>query len=227
MAKYTITIWELLEDNVEIFDFDYSFYTDDETIKSAWEKKFIDKYLFYEIGFETVFKFKHYLREKLNRISSYYEQLYQTELAAKDANFLLNKDLREEFIREVEAVKETNDNSVNDIATNYKGTTSTEDNTKESNIPNGNASLDLQQGYLTGVQQSSSSSSDENNTDSTSSLKQNGKEDNNLSEKTTLISKGNIGVTSTGHLLEAWRRILINIDELLINECKDLFMQIM
>lgn len=227
MSKYTLELYELLDEGVNVFDFEYDFYTDDIEIRKAWEKKFIDKYLFYEIGFCTVFKFKHYLKEKLNRIAPYYKQLYETEIKSRDIEFLLNKDLKEEFIREVEATKETTDNSVNDITSEYSGNTLTTDNNKESNIPNGNASINLEQGYLTGVEQNINDVEDSNTTDSTSSIESTGTEDNNLKETTTLISKGNIGVTSSAQLLKEWRQVLINIDELIINECKDLFMMIM
>ena len=41
---------------------------------------------------------------------------------------------------------------------------------------------------------------------------------------TELISKGNIGITSSAELLKQWRQVLINIDEMIIEECRDLFM---
>ena len=45
-----------------------------------------------------------------------------------------------------------------------------------------------------------------------------------LLEKTELISKGNIGQTSSAELLEAWRKVIINIDKMIILSCRDLFM---
>ena len=227
MSKYTLELYELLDEGVNIFDFEYDFYTDDIEIRKAWEKKFIDHYLFYEIGFCTVFKFKHYLRERLNMLAPYYRKLYETELRCKDIDFMLNKDLKEEFIREVEATKETTDNSTNDIQTTYEGNTITTDNTKESNIPNGNASINLEQGYLTGVGQEINEVDDSNTSDSSTTYNGSGTEDNNLKESTSLISKGNIGVTSNASLLRAWRSILIDVEHKLIYEFKDLFMMIM
>ena len=46
MSKYTIELIELVRDGVEIFDFDYDFYIEDEEVKKNWEKKFIDYYMF-------------------------------------------------------------------------------------------------------------------------------------------------------------------------------------
>ena len=59
-----------------------------------------------------------------------------------------------------------------------------------------------------------------------SSSKSNSNEVRKQTETNTLTSKGNIGVTSSAELLEKWRKVIINIDELIINECSDLFMQV-
>ena len=47
-----------------------------------------------------------------------------------------------------------------------------------------------------------------------------------LSEETTLISRGNIGVTSSASLLEKWREVLLDMDELIIKDLEFLFMKI-
>ena len=44
---------------------------------------------------ETVGRFQHRLKTKLNKIMPYYKQLYETELRSKDIDFMLNKDLIE------------------------------------------------------------------------------------------------------------------------------------
>ena len=48
----------------------------------------------------------------------------------------------------------------------------------------------------------------------------------NLSEKTSFLSQGNIGVTSSAELLDKWRQVIINIDQLILNELEDLFLDI-
>ena len=53
-----------------------------------------------------------------------------------------------------------------------------------------------------------------------------GNTSNKEKETTTLISQGNIGVTSSAELLKQWREVLINIDNMIIEDCKDLFMLI-
>ena len=72
MANYTIELYRLIEDkHFNIFDFEYDFYTDDIEIRKNFEKKFEDYFYFREIGQETVSRFKHQLRTKLNIIAPY------------------------------------------------------------------------------------------------------------------------------------------------------------
>lgn len=91
MGKYTVTIEEILKNNVDIFDFNYPFYNDE--YKNQFEEKFINHFYFDEIGSETVARFKHNLKSTLNRIMPYYTQLYKTTVY--EYNPLLNYDLKE------------------------------------------------------------------------------------------------------------------------------------
>ena len=209
MSSYTLELRHIHQ-TFNVFNFDYDFYTDSEIIKSKFEQKFIDEYYFHEIGQETVARFQHRLRTRLNKIMPYYKQLYDTELAAKDINFLLNKDLTETFERVVTGES----SSINDLTVSDQGET----NNKESNIENGNASLELENGSLTNVSKTSLS----NNTNSNNTSRDN----TNQNEITTLKSQGNIGITSSAELLEKWRSVIINIDQMIIDACNDLFMQV-
>ena len=209
MSKYTLELRRIHQTH-KIFDFDYDFYTNDETIKYNFEDKFINEYYFNEIGFETVGRFKQRLRTKLNKIMPYYTQLYQTELRSKDIDFMLNKDLEEVY----ERVLEGSNTSMNDVTVDNSSTS----NVLESNIDNGNASLELEKGSLTNVGKSTLN----DNTRSSNSVN----DTTNQTERTKLSSKGNIGITSSAELLEKWRKVIINIDDLNINECSDIFMQV-
>ena len=65
MAKYTIELNTLLQDEkFNVFDFEYQFYS--EEAKPKFEQLFKDYFRFREIGFETVPRFKHELKTKLN-----------------------------------------------------------------------------------------------------------------------------------------------------------------
>ena len=49
---------------------------------------------------------------------------------------------------------------------------------------------------------------------------------NQLEEKTTFTSKGDIGIQTPAYAITEWRKVLININEMILNECKDLFILI-
>ena len=203
-ARYTLELRSIVESpNICLFDFDYDFY--DEQFRCDFEDKFIAHYYFDEIGFETVARFKQRLRSHLNKKMPYYTQLYRTELEAENISFLLNKDLRETFIRTLD----TTDNIVGSTAgtsnNNNKGTTETENHSytdeKISNVADGVASASLTEGYLTGVGHNESYGTDHKTEDYTTvgNTTGNSKEDRTgkETEKTEMISQGNIGITSS------------------------------
>lgn len=211
MAKYTIELGAIASsNNLKVFDFEYDFY--DEEHRKKFEEKFIDHYFIDEIGFETIGRFKHRLKSRLNEIMPHYVQLYKTELESKDINFLLNKDLKETFIREVDNTNNMTGDSLDKV------TGSDNSDFKESSLGNGNASLSYNS--LTSINQNNNDFA--NNKSSNSNVVNKGNE----REETTLISQGNIGITSSAELLQKWRDVIINIDQLIINECRDLFMTI-
>ena len=233
-----------------MFNFDYPFYIDDEEAKAKFEEKFIMYYLNNEIGFETFARFENALKSRLIIKMPYYKQLYETELASKDINFLLNKDLTETTTRELTGIENgtgnkrlTNEQSQN-AASNMTSTgefTSSNQSTgdsKTSQMNDGVASASLDANYLTGVSHDESSSTDNQQSKSSSNNKQEStitgnqseeetnRRENTQSETTSLVSQGNIGITSSAQLLKEWRDVLINIDEMIIKDCRDLFMQI-
>ena len=207
MAKYTIELDTMLRDkNFILFNFDYDFYTDNVEIKKKFEQKFIDRYRFNEIGFETVARFKHYLKTSLNEIAPYYKQLYESELRCNDIDFMLNKDYTETFIKNIDSLSkstETQNSNYNDL-------------TNESNINDGVSDVELTKGNLTSV----------TGNENTSTSNGTGTSENKQSESYTLTGQGNIGVTSSAELLQKWREVMINIDEMILNDLADLFMSI-
>lgn len=207
MSKYTLEINQLVNDlDFKLFDFDYNLY--DNELKSAFEKKFIDHFYFYEIGLTPIARFKKALQIKLNDIFPYYKQLYQTELRTKDIDFMLNKDLKEQYTREL-----TGNSSVNQSSTSTSNDTSL-------NINN-----DTPQNKIDDLDQFMTSAS-KNTDNSTMNSSGTNSAENNSTETYSLISQGNIGVTSSAELLEKWRSVLINIDQMIFEECNDLFMLI-
>lgn len=206
MASYTISLYSL--ENAETFKLftDYDFYLEEN--KKNFEKKFFDKYFDREIYCKNPNVFRRALLGKLNLIMPYYKQLYQTELESKNINFLLNKDLKEEFIRDIE-------NNVEGSATST-GTTTGDSTTIFSDTPEGqisNIEKFMSNGTINKANDTSESNSVSNSTGKTK-------------EKTSFLSQGNIGVTSSAELLDKWRSVIINIDNLILNELEGLFLDI-
>ena len=109
MASYSMELWEMVENPLTpLFNFNYDFYCDDLEVKKKFEEKFINHYWLYEIGCETPARWNQMLKSRLNLIMPYYRQLYQTELASQNIDFLLNKDLTESTTRELTGVENDN-----------------------------------------------------------------------------------------------------------------------
>ena len=206
MASYTISLYSI--ENAASFKLftDYDFYLEEN--KKNFEKKFFDKYFDREIYCKNPFVFRRALLGKLNLIMPYYKQLYQTELESKNINFLLNKDLKEEFIRDIE-------NSAEGSATST-GTTTGDSTNIFSDTPEGQIS-NIEKFMSNGTINKANDSTETNNISNSS-----GK----TKEKTSFLSQGNIGVTSSAELLDKWRSVIINIDDLILNELEGLFLDI-
>ena len=214
MSKYTIELREIENCICYLFPKGFPFYTDSEEMRLNFIQKFYDEYMFREIGFETVERFRRSLLGKLNKIMPYYTQLYHTELESKNINFMLNKDLIETFEREITGSSEINANSTS----NSNGTSTSNSNDIMYDTPN--TKIDDMTKYPTQGSQGENNATSSSNGTSTSN--QTG--ENTQSEKTSLVSKGNIGITSSAQLLKEWREVIINIDELILNDLEDLFM---
>lgn len=235
MANYTIELSTLYKDpSFKLFDFQYDYYIDDEEAKKEFEQKFVDHYLFSEIGSETVFRFKHMLKSRLRETMKIYKERYQTELEVQrqQINFLINKDLKETIDRHTVKTFNEEKTSNNDMSnTNTINTTTTDkgvSNNRASDLENGVSNVALDNDSLTSVSEDKADNTNIVNgnigsTNNITSLDTNNNTDTN-DENYTLISKGNIGVTSSASLLRAWRDELINIDLEIIEECRDLFM---
>ena len=206
MSKYTIELRYIYEDkNFELFDFPYNLYNND--LKPWFEEKFFEHFMFYEIGFDSIAMFKQRLKAKLNDIYPYYRQLYETEIKSKGIDFLLNKDLKESYVREL--TSNSNSNQESNITSNNLSTAGQLTPSLIANSEKIDKFMDTAQ-------------KDNGISNSTSTGESNG----NSREEYTLTSQGNIGITSSAELLAKWRETLLNIDLMIFEECNDLFMQI-
>lgn len=212
MARYSIELRTIKETaNYNLFDFEYELY--DNNLKPLFEEKFFEYFYFDEIGYPTVQRFKHMLKSKLHMIMPYYKQLYETELRAKEIDFMLNKDLTETFVRDLTS------NAIANSTVESTGSNSGINDGFQANTPQSKLVQDIEH-YMSSATRDKTSSNYNDNNSSNSSTNNTGR------EETTLVSKGNIGITSSAELLEKWRKVLINIDELIFEDMQDLFMMV-
>ena len=206
MSKYTLELRYLYADEkFNLFDFPYNLYDND--LKPWFEEKFFQHFMFYEIGFDSIAMFKQRLMSKLNDIYPYYRQLYETEIRTKGVDFMLNKDLKESYVRELNSNTNSNQES---------NTTSNGLSTGGQLTPSLIANSEKIDKFMDTAQKDTGSSNS----------KATGESAGNSKEEYTLTSQGNIGITSSAELLAKWREVLINIDLMIFEECNDLFMQI-
>ena len=94
---YTITLNEMIKNNVTIFDFDYPIFR--EEYRETFEQHFIDYFLDEEIAHETIAQFKLRLKSKLNMIMPYYNKIFMSQ--ELEQRILDNYDVTETYNRKV------------------------------------------------------------------------------------------------------------------------------
>lgn len=203
MAKYTITIKTLIDNN---FDFKMTQYPIfDENYRETLNNNILNHYYENEIGFETAPLFRFYLNQKLNEIMPYYNELYKVQKKLIDDNLLLN--------------------NVN-LTETLQGSNTTETSSTSQSSNNGkNLFQDTPQGNL------SQTDIDEQTWATNLTLNKNDIEDESSASGSgtnqyikTII--GNNGGKFNIDVLNDIKNNLMNIDLMIINELYDLFMQI-
>lgn len=201
MAHYTTTIKTLLDNGFDLGLNDYPIWN--ESYRSVLNKKITDHYYMDEIGYETAELFKHFLNARMREIMPYYNDLYNTQ--EKMINDTLeNVDLYESSTR-------NNTNSVN---------TESSSNTNNKNLfqdtPQGQLDFtDLEnQRWATNLTMNKTGISDESSSNG----------ENN--EEYTRHVHGNNGKDYKIKMLIDIKNNLKNIDMMIINDLRELFMQI-
>jgi hypothetical protein len=197
MAKYTTQVKSIIESGYDLFDFDYPIF--DEAYRGVLESKIINHYYFREIGLETVGQFKHFLKTKLTIVMPYYNQLYESNgLVTKD-NYNINLD---------NTITRTNK-----IETDSSGESTGNNNDKTVFSDTPQAKLkDLD--YATNLTDGESSS-EVSSTGRSSTI-----------EEYQEHLLGNGSMRYNADILMEWRKSFINIDQMVIDELQDLFMNI-
>lgn len=194
----------------KLFDFDWPIF--DENYRTVLETKFVRHYYTREIGAETVGRWKLFLYDKLNMIMPYYNQLYKSELIV--FNPLYDIDL---------TTKHDKGNSGNTSSTSKNTGSSSSDSegwTYNNDTPQGGVNGLETLNYLT----SASKDTDKRNANSTS----NGEGTGKYTDTETYLEhvSGKTASKSYSELLNEYRKTFLNIDQRVINDLADLFMNL-
>lgn len=211
MAKYTITIKTLIDNN---FDFQMTNYPIfDENYRETLNNNILHHYYENEIGFETAPLFRFYLNQRLNEIMPKYNELYKAQKNLIDNNLLLNN------VNLTETLS----------GQNATTTSSTSQSTNSGTSNNKNLFQDTPQGQI--------SNTDINNQKWATNLTLDSNTSNNTINDTSSATGsgtnsylktiiGNNGGKFNIDILNDIKNNLMNIDLMIIDELYDLFMQI-
>ena len=222
----TVELGELIESGVDIWAFDYpvprsEIHYNGKTCKvdfdkAELERKITDHYRFRQIGQETPGRWLHYFRTRMREIMPYYVQLY--EFDAKFRNIedpLESYNLIEEFEQQSTGSGSVETNESNEAQTGAHQNAER----RFSDTPQG--SIDSIDSYLTEATKESNETGESVSGSGSSSHESS--ESGSVSH--TLSRHGNIGVQPLGGEVQNIRSAFINIDQMIINELKDLFLQ--
>lgn len=211
MAKYTITIKTLIDNN---FDFQMTQYPIfDENYRETLNHNILYHYYENEIGFETAPLFRLYLNQTLNEIMPYYNELYKAQRKIIDENLLLN--------------------NVN-ITENLQGSNTTHSSSQSNSTNNGtsnnkNLFQDTPQGQISNTEIDNQTwatnlTLDKNTTNNV--INDNSSSNGSGTNEYIKTIIGNNGGKFNIDLLNDIKNNLMNIDLMIINDLNKLFMQI-
>lgn len=211
MAKYTITIKTLIDNN---FDFKMNNYPIfDENYRETLNNNILNHYYENEIGFETAPLFRFYLNQKLNEIMPYYNELYKVQKKLITDNLILNN------VNITEQLQGSNTTTTSSTSQSTNSGTSNNKNLFQDTPQGQISSTDIDnQTWATNLTLDSNSTSNTINDSNSAS----GQGTNNYIK--TII--GNNGNKFNIEILKDIQNNLMNIDLMIINELNDLFMQI-
>lgn len=211
MAKYTITIKTLIDNN---FDFQMTQYPIfDENYRETLNHNILYHYYENEIGFETAPLFRLYLNQRLNEIMPKYNELYKAQKNLIDNNLLLNN------VNLTETLS----------GQNATTTSSTSQSTNNGTSNNKNLFQDTPQGQISNTDINNQTwatnlTLDSNTSNNTINDSSSATGSGTNSYLKTII--GNNGGKFNIDVLNDIKNNLMNIDLMVIDELYDLFMQI-
>jgi hypothetical protein len=212
----------------KIFNFDFPMY--DESYRTTFEEKLIRHFYFHEINITSIGRWKFMLREKLNLILPVYNKMYEAVAIKYDP--LIDTQMHESYTRKNDLTSTSSNNTdgtqnvINNLTSDKTGTQSGTGSNVYSDLPQ----TTLHGGdYATNSTQTEDSATtkdtqkDNSTSNSTNNITQNS---NANSNNTETYEHDNTGFSSRSQqeLLMQYYEALRNVDEMVFNELRELFM---
>lgn len=225
MERTTLTLGEIIENDVNIFDFEYPFYS--EEYRPTFERHFIEHFYFDEIGQETIAKFKQRLKIKFNLIMPYWNKIFLAD--ELEQRILDNYDVTETYTSNIENTSNGINQNTNNIVNSNVSNVSTENTNKNLQSDTPVTKTDLEQvDYFSNITKDinngivNNSSNEESNIHSDTITNVN---DNRI-EKWTRTMQGNIGVQTDADAIIKYWKSLRQIENEIFEQCSNLFMEV-
>lgn len=217
-----------------VFNFDYPFF--DENKRAEFEKLFLKRYAFREIGYPTIGEFKYRLQSYLEENNDYFTQLWKIELRTKAIDFMNNKEYTETLTRDItekekeEIINKSLQEFLSNETMSNSGTNTTTSNTLNSNVNDGMANLGFESGLTSNTQENISETLGTKNTTNSSNTSNTNSSDNSnrdklFTENVVTHGVGNVGVTSASDLKKGWIDVTYSLISKIIDGAYDLFLQ--
>lgn len=205
----TMTLGEIIENNVNIFDFDYPFYNEER--RKQFEQHFIEHFYYDEIGQETVARFKHRLKIKLNLIMPYWNKIFLAD--ELEQRILDNYDVTETYEREVnDNTTQTSNGTV--TSTNEKTSKNLESDTPITKTDLGNID------YFSNITKDIANGRNDTTSNNSNNVQ------NTNKENWTRKMQGNIGVQTDADAIIKYWKSLRQIELEIFNQLNVLFMEV-
>lgn len=176
--------------------FDFEYPIFDSDYKRVLQRKILKHYYTREIGAESVGLWKHWLNTRLNEIMPYYNKMYESDRL--EFNPLFDTD-----------ITRTHSGSGTNIGDSNSNVESLD---KYSDTPQGGVKNLINETYLTNATLVTNKGSNKTNVNTT----------DEYVEKVT----GKQGTGTYANMIKEYRQTLINVDMLVIDELKDLFLNL-
>ena len=225
MERTTLTLGEIIENNVNIFDFDYPFYS--EEYRPTFERHFIEHFYFDEIGQETIAKFKQRLKIKFNLIMPYWNKIFLAD--ELEQRILDNYDVTETYTSNIENTSNGINQNTNNIVNNNVSNVSTENINKNLQSDTPVTKTDLEQvDYFSNITKDINNGIVNNSTNEESNIKSDTitNVNNNRIENWERRTQGNIGVQTDADAIIKYWQSLRQIEKEIFEQCSSLFMEV-